>query len=260
MPVNCPVCARGHLRPVGEGTERVEIELVKLFPKAKVVRVDRDTTRRRGALEKKLEDIHAGDADILVGTQMLSKGHDFPNVTLVGVLNADQGLYNADFRASERLFQQIMQVSGRAGRARKAGEVLIQTHYPNHPLFAALSRHDYNAFAEFALAERRESSFPPFTFLALLRAESTRSNSALTFLSAARTLGSEIADPNEVVLMDPVPAPMERRAGRYRAHLLVQSQRRSALHGFLSRWLARLNAESVKSVRWSLDVDPMDLY
>lgn len=261
MPANCPTCTSEDLRPVGEGTERIELALAKLFPKARIVRIDRDTTRHRGALEEKLEHIHSGEADILVGTQMLSKGHDFPGVTLVGVLNADQGLYNADFRASERMFQQFMQVSGRAGRAEKPGVVMIQTSYPDHHLFAALSRHDYNEFAEYLLTERRESNFPPFTHLALLRAESTRFGAALNFLHTAQALGHEVTDGDEIDIMDPVPAPMERRAGRYRAQLLIQSRKRSALHGFLSRWLAQLcDAKSARSVRWSLDVDPIDMY
>jgi primosomal protein N' (replication factor Y) len=261
MPENCPTCMNNDLRPVGEGTERIELALTKFFPKARIVRIDRDTTRHRGALEEKLKRIHSGEADILVGTQMLSKGHDFPGVTLVGVLNADQGLYNADFRASERLFQQVMQVSGRAGRADKPGEVMIQTFYPDHPLFSALSRHDYGEFAELILTERSESNFPPFTHLALLRAESTRSGAALSFLQTAQALGRTVTDKNEIDIMEPVPAPMERRAGRYRAQLLVQSRKRSVLHAFLSRWLARLcDAKSARSVRWSLDVDPIDMY
>lgn len=259
-PTKCPACSGAELRPVGEGTERIETTLTRLFPEAKIIRIDRDTTRRKGSLEEKLRDIHAGDADILVGTQMLSKGHDFPAVTLVGVVNADQGLYSADFRAAEHLFQRIMQVSGRAGRADKPGEVLIQTYHPEHPIFKALSRHDYNAFAEYTLAERRETNYPPFAYLALLRAEAPQLGAALNFLHMARDLGREIIG-NEVEIMEPVPAPMERRAGRYRAQLLVQASKRPPLHNFLSRWIASLSEDKLgRKVRWSLDVDPIDMY
>ena len=257
----CPSCQGENLHPLGEGTERVEGALEKFFPQARIVRIDRDSTRRKGALEEKLQRVHAGDADILVGTQMLSKGHDFPNVTLVGILNADQGLYGADFRSGERLFQMIMQVSGRAGRADKPGEVLIQTWHPDHPVFAALQRHDFHGFADFALTERSETGYPPYSHLALLRAESPRPGMALKFLAHARTLGLGLPPEPTVQILEPAPAPMERRAGRYRAQLLVQSATRAPLHGFLSRWLALL-AETplAKKVRWSLDVDPVDMY
>ncbi|MGE5241851.1 MAG: primosomal protein N' [Bacteroidota bacterium] len=257
----CPSCQGENLHPLGEGTERVEGALEKFFPQARIVRIDRDSTRRKGALEEKLQRVHAGDADILVGTQMLSKGHDFPNVTLVGILNADQGLYGADFRSGERLFQMIMQVSGRAGRADKPGEVLIQTWHPDHPVFAALQRHDFHGFADFALNERRETGYPPYSHLALLRAESPRPGMALKFLADARALGLGLPPEPAVQILEPAPAPMERRAGRYRAQLLVQSAARAPLHGFLSRWLAPL-AETplAKKVRWSLDVDPVDMY
>ena len=255
---HCPQCATGQPKPLGEGTERIETAIARCFPSARIERIDRDTTRRKGSLEEKLARVHAGEADILVGTQMLSKGHDFPNVTLVGVLNADQGLYSVDFRAPERLFQQIAQVSGRAGRAEKPGAVLIQTWHPDHPLFAALARHDFPAFVDFALNERRETGYPPFSFLALLRAESPKRDTTYRFLENARALAGE---PPEVSLTDPMPAPMERRQGRYRAQLLVQSRSRKALHAFLHTWVSGL-AESAggRQVRWSLDVDPQDLF
>jgi primosomal protein N' (replication factor Y) len=234
--------------------------LANLFPQARVVRIDRDSTRRKGALEEKLSQVDVGDADILVGTQMLSKGHDFPNVTLVGVLNADQGLYSVDFRASEQLFQQIMQVSGRAGRGHKPGEVWVQTYHPDHPLFTALRSHDYDAFAKTALDERREAGYPPFAHFALLRAESPKADVALTFVQFAHQLACSCS-PNGIDIMDPLPSPMERRAGRYRAQLLLQSTRRRPLHDFLNNWLLRLEAaRASKRVRWSLDVDPVDMY
>ena len=260
MPKICPDCDGDNLHALGEGTERIESALANLFPQARVVRIDRDSTRRKGALEEKLSQVDVGDADILVGTQMLSKGHDFPNVTLVGVLNADQGLYSVDFRASEHLFQQIMQVSGRAGRGHKPGEVWVQTYHPDHPLFTALRSHDYDAFAKTALDERREAGYPPFAHFALLRAESPKTDAALTFVQFAHQLACSCS-PNGIDVMEPLPSPMERRAGRYRAQLLLQSTRRRPLHDFLNNWLLRLEAARVSQrVRWSLDVDPVDMY
>ncbi len=257
----CPSCQGENLHPLGEGTERVEGALQKFFPQARIERVDRDSTRRKGALEEKLRRIHEGEADILVGTQMLSKGHDFPNVTLVGILNADQGLYGLDFRSGERLFQLIMQVSGRAGRADKPGEVLIQTWHPGHPLFAALQRHDFHGFADFALTERRETGYPPYSYLALLRAESPASGAALKFLHQAHVLAARLVSEKSLQIMEPVAAPMERRAGCYRAQLLVQSLTRVTLHAFLGQWIAELaEAKFSKKVRWSLDVDPLDMH
>jgi len=258
---SCPSCQGANLHPLGEGTERVEGALEKFFPQARIERIDRDSTARRGALQEKLRRVHAGEADILVGTQMLSKGHDFPNVTLVGILNADQGLYGTDFRSGERLFQLIMQVSGRAGRADKPGEVLIQTWHPEHPLFAALQRHDFHGFAEFALNERRETGYPPYSHLALLRAEAPAPGAALEFLRAARVLAVQLSPGKEVQILSPAPAPMERRAGRYRAQLLVQSAQRAPLHEFLAQWVRQLTeAKFAKKTRWSLDVDPVDMY
>lgn len=257
----CPSCQSDNLHPLGEGTERVEGALQKFFPQSRIERIDRDSTARRGALEEKLRRVHEGEADILVGTQMLSKGHDFPNVTLVGILNADQGLYGTDFRSGERLFQLIMQVSGRAGRADKPGEVLIQTWHPDHPLFAALQRHDFHGFAEFALNERRETGYPPYSHLALLRAESPAPGAALEFLREARALAVQLSPGKDVQLLSPAPAPMERRAGRYRAQLLVQSAQRAPLHEFLAQWVRQLTeAKFAKKTRWSLDVDPVDMY
>jgi len=257
----CPACQGANLHPLGEGTERVEGALQKFFPQARIERIDRDSTQRKGALEEKLRRVHEGEVDILVGTQMLSKGHDFPNVTLVGILNADQGLYGTDFRSGERLFQLIMQVSGRAGRADKPGEVLIQTWHPDHPLFVALQRHDFHGFADFALGERRDTGYPPYSHLALLRAESPAPGASLKFLHEARSLAQRLSPDKSVQILEPLPAPMERRAGRYRAQLLVQASGRAPLHAFLARWVAELaEAKFSKKVRWSLDVDPLDMY
>jgi primosomal protein N' (replication factor Y) len=257
----CPTCQSQNLHPIGEGTERVEGALQKFFPKARIERIDRDSTRGKGMLEEKLRRVHDGEADILIGTQMLSKGHDFPNVTLVGILNADQGLYGVDFRSGERLFQTILQVSGRAGRADKPGEVLIQTWHPEHAIFSALQRHDFTGFADYALTERRETGFPPFSFLALLRAESPQPQAAQQFLAAAHAAALKHRSDPAVQVFTPVAAPMERRAGRFRAQLLVQASKRAALHRLLGPWLTDLaELKAGKRVRWSIDVDPVDLY
>jgi primosomal protein N' (replication factor Y) (superfamily II helicase) len=260
LPAACPTCRGTDLHPLGEGTERVESALTRWFPQARVLRIDRDSVRAKGALEATLARVREGDADILIGTQMLSKGHDFPNVTLVGVLNADQGLYSTDFRSAERLVQQIVQVSGRAGRAAKTGRVLIQTFHPSHPVLAALVHQNYDAFADYAMEERRQTGFPPFAHLALLRAEATAATVALAFLRRARAVARGII-PDTVQIMDPVPSPMERRAGRYRAQMLVQSTKRSALHALLRPWIERIGElKETRRVRWSVDVDPIDLY
>jgi primosomal protein N' (replication factor Y) len=259
LPTMCPACGSAELHGIGAGTERVEAVLTQLFPQARIERIDRDTTRRKDALETKLARVRERAVDILVGTQMLTKGHDFPELTLVGVLNADQGLYSADFRGEERLVQQLVQVTGRAGRAGKPGEVLVQTWHPDNPVFAALAHHDYREFARYALAERAAAGFPPFSYLALVRAESPASGAALAFLRAAAHAAAGL--PAGVQLMDAVPSPMERRAGRYRAQLLVQAAERRALHEFLHAWLAVLRSHrQARQVRWSVDVDPIDLF
>ncbi len=261
LPATCPVCASGNLYGIGAGTERIEAALTRLFPQARIERIDRDSTRRKGSLSAALKRVHDGEADILVGTQMLAKGHDFPNLTLVGVLNADQGLYSTDFHSEERLVQQLVQVTGRAGRATKPGEVLIQTFHPDNPAFAALAHHDYHEFGSYALAERQAAHYPPFAYFALLRAESPSLGVALAFLRSAHGLAENLVEAEFVQLMDAVAAPMERRAGRYRAQLLVQAGARKALHEFLKAWLAQLETERLgRKVRWSLDVDPMEMY
>ncbi len=263
-PRSCPQCGHTSLINLGEGTQRIEESLGALFPDARILRVDRDATRRKGRLEETLRRVHAGEADILVGTQLLAKGHDFPNVTLVGVINADQGLYSLDFRAAEHLFQQITQVAGRAGRADKPGDVLIQTWYPTHPYFESLLAHDYEGFARAALAERLDAHYPPYTHFALLRAESPQERAAIGFLGYARKQALQAVRDTQskgVTVMDPVPAPMERRAGRYRAQLLVSAGHRRPLHRVLDAWLRHLErSPRSRKVRWSLDVDPVDLY
>ena len=256
VPFACPRCS-AELRPVGQGTERIEDGLDELFPGRPVVRIDRDTIQGRGEIEQALERVQSGEARILVGTQMLTKGHDFPDVTLVVVLNADQGLFGTDFRASERLAQSIVQVAGRAGRASRPGEVYIQSACPEHPLLQRLVTEGYEGFAQSALAERAAAGWPPYARLALLRADAPERTDALGFLEAARR-----AAPTEypVRLLGPVASVMERRAGRYRAQLLVESVQRAALHQFLTHWLIQVEKlPEGRKVRWSVDVDPLEV-
>lgn len=255
VPEDCPQC-RGELVHVGAGTQRLEKVLAEQFPAHRVLRMDRDTTRRRGAFERLLADVHGGRAQVLVGTQMLAKGHHLPEVTLVAVVDVDQGLYSSDFRATERLAQLLVQVAGRAGRAAKPGTVLVQTHAPEHALLETLIREGYAGFARAALAERREMALPPFAHLALLRAEATSGDAAEAFLAAARDAAGS---PAGVSLWGPVPAPMERRQGRYRWQLLLHSVKRNALQRFLSDWVPRLEElPEARKARWSLDVDPVE--
>lgn len=255
----CPDCF-SPTKPVGQGTERIEETIAEAFPKASIARLDRDSIRRRGELEAMFERINRREIDILVGTQMLAKGHDFPNVTLVVVLNADQGLFSTDFRASERLAQTIVQVAGRAGRAERPGEVLIQTDYPDHPLLTLLLKGGYDAFAEGAIQERAETHWPPFARLALLRAEATSLSAPMAFLQSALKLGRKRAN-GSVKLLGPAPAVMERRAGRHRAQLLVHATGHGPLQQFLHAWLPALDQLPTASrVRWSIDVDPLELF
>ena len=256
------LCASCHspAKPVGEGTERIEDTVARLFPDAPIARIDRDSIRRKGDLEAALDRIHGGQARILVGTQMLTKGHHFPNVTLAVVLNADQGLFGADFRAAERLAQNIVQVAGRAGRAERAGEVLIQTEYPEHPLLVSLLNHGYSAFAEQALLEREQAHWPPFARLALLRAEAATMETAMSFLGSTRELARD-AKAAAVRILGPVAAPMPRRAGRYRAQLLLHAPSHTPLQNLLMRLLPQAESLSqAKKVRWSVDVDPLELF
>jgi primosomal protein N' (replication factor Y) len=221
--------------------------------------VDRDAARTRSQWEKLLDTIAAGEADLLVGTQMMAKGHDFPKLTLVGVVGADASLHAADFRAPERLFQQLMQVGGRAGRGELPGEVLIQTEYPMHPLYLQLAKHDFDAFARMALQERRAAGFPPFTHQAMLRADAPALEDAVEFLRHARRLAEERA-PEGLRLYDPVPMRMTRLARRERAQLLVESDQRGPLQAFLADWVAVLYRQrTARELRWQLDVDPLEV-
>ena len=255
-PEVCPECGNLDLRPAGQGTQRVEETLAEQFPTARILRIDRDTAARKGAFAAMREQVEAREVDILVGTQIVAKGHDFPHLTLVGVIGADLALVSPDFRASERLFAQLMQVAGRAGRAQHPGEVLIQTAYPRHPLYQSVLRHDYVGFAESALRERRGADFPPYVSQALLRAEAKDEEAALGFLLAAREVGSGLNA--GILLFDPVAALMARVANRHRLQLLVQGGARQRLQLFLKHWLPLLAALPARGVKWSLDVDPMD--
>jgi len=256
-PSSCPQCGHAELYLPGAGTERIELALTKLFPDITISRIDRDTTRRKGALDDKLEQARSGEAKILIGTQMLAKGHDFPNVSLVGILDADQGLLSSDFRGAEHLAQLIIQVAGRAGRAERAGEVFIQTHHPDHPLLATLLNHGYSGFAQAALEERRVSELPPFSYLAILRAEANSSDVVSDFLRQAKNLLAG----DKVQSFGPLPAPMARRAGRQRMQLVLQASERRDLHAQLHGWVRALGQiKGASKVRWSLDVDPVDLY
>ena len=257
IPRACPDCGNVDLLPFGRGTQRLETMLVERFPEARVLRIDRDSASTPKKWQALLETIHAGGADILVGTQMLAKGHDFPRLTLVGAVGADAALFAADFRAPERLFAQLMQVGGRSGRAELPGEVLIQTEYPDHALYLALVEHDYARFAASQLDERRTAGFPPFSSQAMLRAEAREMAQALDFLAAARAAAEPLAA--GVTLYDPVPMRLQRLMTLERGQLLVESLKRPALQAFLARWMERLYSLKMPAgLRWHLDVDPLE--
>lgn len=256
----CPACKTGELTPLGLGTERVEKVLKKVFPDKVTLRLDADSVRRKGSLETYLAQIHQGDVDIILGTQMLAKGHHFPNVTLVAILDVDSGLFSIDFHAAEKVAQMIVQVSGRAGRAEKKGRVIMQTRQPEHPLLTMLIQHGYQRFATSALAERRAAQLPPFSYQALLSVHARDMNAPLIFLQAVIDLAGKSAI-TTVQLLGPVPAPMAKRAGFYRYQLLFQSTHRPDLHTLLANLMpAVAKFKNTTKVRWSLDVDPVDLY
>ncbi len=258
VPTHCADCGGEQLIALGSGTERIEDFLQQHFDGVGICRIDRDTTRRKGALHDKLAQVKSGEAQILIGTQMLAKGHDFPNLTLVGILDTDQALYSADFRAPEHLAQLIVQVAGRAGRAHKAGEVLIQTHHPDHPLLQTLLHQGYGAFSQQALAERAAAMLPPCSHMMLLRCEATRAAAASTFMHEARDILQQHAAEG-VSLFGPLPAPMEKRAGRWRSQIMLQCAQRKPLHLCVRAAIpAIVELKSASRVRWSLDVDPVD--
>ncbi|WP_250452635.1 primosomal protein N' [Caballeronia sp. ATUFL_M2_KS44] len=258
IPKSCPECGNIDIAPMGRGTQRVEETLASVVPGARVLRIDADSTRRKGSAEALFSDVHAGEVDILVGTQMIAKGHDFRRVTLVGVLNADTALFSHDFRASERLFAQLTQVSGRAGRAGLPGEVLIQTRYPRHALYLALSRQDYVGFANATLAERRDARLPPFVYQAMLRAEGRTLEAAIAFLEEAAAVFAPLPGADRVTVYDPVPLTIVKVFNVHRAQLLLESGSRAALQSALRAWQPVLR--SLKGVlRWNVEVDPLDV-
>ena len=260
VPAACPTCGNQDLQAVGQGTQRIEEALRHLWPQARIARIDRDNaqgvrgTSRAGAA---LQAVHAGDIDILVGTQMITKGHDFRRVSAVGVLNADAQLVAADFRAPERLFAVLMQVAGRAGRAGQTSRVLIQTRFPQHPLFAALAKHSFGAFAQEQIQERRSAHMPPFVYQALLTSAARTMEQALEFLRRCAACKDELPQTRAVMVFDAVPMPLARLASESRGQLLVEAKRRADLHAFLDAWLPRVRALGTRGVlRWAIEVDP----
>ena len=265
VPRACPECGNLDIAPIGRGTERLEEQIAQLLPSARVGRIDADSTRAKGALQAQLTAVHAGEVDVLVGTQMIAKGHDFRGVTLVAAVNPDAALFASDFRAAERLFALLMQAAGRAGRdAAQAArsEMWIQTWHPRHPLYAALQAHDFDAFAASQMQERRAAGLPPFTRLALLRADARSADAALAFLRAAAELAAQGPGSDQVRLYPPVPPPVARVADVERMQMLVESGSRTALQRLLSGWLPQLQAlrPAHKAVlRWAVDVDPLGI-
>lgn len=258
IPKQCPSCGNADLHPTGHGTQRLEQTLAQLLPTARIARVDRDSISRKNALVEILDQVHNQEIDILVGTQMLAKGHDFPNLTLVGVIDTDSALHSPDFRASERLFAQLMQVAGRAGRADKAGQVIIQTQFPDHALFNALRKQDYTSYANTLLQERQVMQFPPASYLALLKAEANDYAPVQQFLIFANQLAFSLS--NSVMIYGPIRPQMERLKGMERGQLLLQAGNRADLQRLLRAWVPQLSAHALsKKIRWALDVDPLEL-
>jgi primosomal protein N' (replication factor Y) len=258
VPQACPECGNVDLSPLGFGTQRLERTLHESFPGARIARIDRDSTRARGTFEAMRSRMAERELDILIGTQMLAKGHDFPRLTTVGVLGGDNALYSADFRATERLAALLMQVAGRAGRAAHPGEVIVQTDFPDHPVYAALRAHDYERYARTLLEERRIAELPPYTHVALLMAEAHERSIVDRFLDEAHALADRAVrgQAAQVTVFPPVPALMPRRAGYERGQMLVQAQRRAELQRFLPQWQRALHDIPGKRVRWAIDVDP----
>jgi primosomal protein N' (replication factor Y) (superfamily II helicase) len=268
VPRACPLCGNVDIAPLGRGTERLEEHLAELLADVKpggqsvrIARMDADSTRLKGALEQQLARMHAGDVDVLVGTQMVTKGHDFRKITLVAALNADSALFSSDFRAPERLFSLLMQAAGRAGRdaaQARSSEMWVQTWHPRHPLFAALRRHDYPAFAAQQLKEREQAGMPPFGFQALLRADARSQDAAQAFLNSAREAACALDEAERVTLYSAVPMSIQRVANVERAQMLVESGSRNALQRFLAAWQPVLQAARQKGlIRWAVDVDPL---
>lgn len=258
----CRSCDSNALVKLGQGTQRIEQVLKKFFPQARISRLDRDITRKKDSLESVLESMTARQVDILIGTQMLAKGHDFPMVTLVGILNADQGLFGMDFHATESMIQQLIQVSGRAGRAENPGKVLIQTHFPEHPLYAHICHHDYAGFARRELKLRHQAGFPPYHYLALMRACDKNESAPMSFLAAIKGFSVNLQNEFPMIkILGPVYSPMAKIKNLYRAQLLITSPSRSARQAFLKKWISLFeDCKLSKPARWSIDIDPLDLY
>jgi primosomal protein N' (replication factor Y) len=265
VPRACPECGNLDIAPIGRGTEKLEEQMAALLPGARVARIDADTTRLKGTLDAQLAAVHGGEVDVLVGTQMVTKGHDFRRITLVAAVNPDGALFASDFRAAERLFSLLLQAAGRAGRDAQAAahsEMWLQTWHPQHPLYAALQRHDYEAFAAQQLEERRQAGLPPFSHLALLRAEARTAQAALDFLTAASDAAAAMPQAGAVSLYPPVPPPVARVADVERMQMLLESPSRAALQRMLGAWLPGLQdlrAHHKGVLRWAIDVDPLGI-
>jgi primosomal protein N' (replication factor Y) (superfamily II helicase) len=258
LPYACPNCKGSHLGGIGQGTERSETWLQQVFPDFPVIRIDRDTTRAAGSLQQKMDSVRSGLPCILLGTQMLAKGHHFPNVTLAAILDADSGLFSADFRGQENLGQLLTQVAGRSGRGETAGLVLIQSYHVQHPLLQQLTTQGYGSFARVLLEERKQGGLPPFAHLVLFRAESTKRELPLEFLQRCKSLAMEMKH-NRVEIHGPMPSPLGKKAGLFRAQLLLLSPQRKPLHDLVHRVVPSLEQEkTAKKVRWLIDVDPID--
>ncbi|MDP1532802.1 MAG: primosomal protein N', partial [Rubrivivax sp.] len=263
VPKACPDCGNLDIAPIGRGTERLEEQLGELLPGARVARIDADTTRAKGTLQAQLAAVHGGDIDVLVGTQMVAKGHDFRRITLVAAVNPDSALFASDFRAPERQFSLLLQAAGRAGRdAEQAArsEMWVQTWHPQHGLYAALRAHDFEAFAAQQLSERRSAGLPPFSSLALLRAEARQSADALAFLRDAAALAAALPGADAVTFYPAVPPTVSRVADVERLQMLVESPSRVALQRLLAAWLPALQplrAAHKGVLRWAVDVDPL---
>ena len=257
-PATCPQCGSEHLMFLGEGTQRIENHLRETFPGTAMIRIDRDSTRKKHTLQEKLEEVRQGKHQIIIGTQMLAKGHDFPNVTLVGILNVDHGLLSSDFRASERLAQLIVQVSGRAGRSENKGRVLLQTHQPEHPLLNRLLKHGYQDFSREVLRQRERCALPPFSFMLLVRARAHQQDLTYQFLREIKSSMLPRAS-SGLNLFGPIPASLERKAGMYQSQLVVIATSRTEIQAHLPDWATAMQQHPLsKRVRWNIEVDPLE--
>ncbi|MEM8844062.1 MAG: primosomal protein N' [Pseudomonadota bacterium] len=259
-PIHCPECNSTNLMLLGHGTQKVEETIEQTFPGYSLIRLDRDNTKRKGSLEKILKDIREQKHQIIIGTQILSKGHDFPNVSLVGILDIDYGIYSADFRALERTAQLLIQVAGRSGRRNTQGEVYVQTHNPDHPLLNSLLSEGYSSFAKQALHEREEWQLPPYSYQISLRARGQTSANVYNFLERIKVIAKQII-PNNIQIQGPISPTMERKAGQYRAFILLTSKQRGSISKYLDAWFEKIEQlPEAKKVRWSIDVDPIDSF